>query len=92
MDHNELKSKAKDQVIQGQNIDQRIQVLQVESLDGLNDTLSALNASSDSYAKSQDRLSARILVLNWILGILTAIGAIAGIITIIDWIKKLMTS
>jgi len=54
----------------------------------LKDTLSALNRSFETYAKSQDRLSSRILCLNWVLGILTTIGAIAGIITIIGLIAK----
>lgn len=84
MDHDELKSQARDQVTRGQNIDQRIQFLQVESLDALKDTLSALNRSFDTYAKSQDRLSSRILCLNWVLGILTAVGAIAGLIAILN--------
>jgi len=83
MDHDELKNKARDQVIGGQNIDQRIQFLQVESLDALKDTLSALNKSFNVYAESQDRLSSRILCLNWILGILTAVGAVAGLIGIL---------
>ena len=84
MDHDELKSQARDQVTRGQNIDQRIQFVQVESLDALKDTLSALNRSLDTYAKSQDRLSSRILCLNWVLGILTAVGAIAGLIAILN--------
>ena len=61
MDHDDLKEQARDRVKNGQNIDQMNQFLQVESLDALKDTLSALNRSFETYAKSQDRLSSRIL-------------------------------
>jgi hypothetical protein len=92
MDHDELKDEARKRVTSGQNTDQMNQFLQVESLDTLGGTLSALNKSFETYAKSQDRLSSRILTLNWILGILTAIGAAAGvialIITIVGFIVK----
>lgn len=83
MSPNDLKETVKGQVKKGQNIDQRIQFLQVESMDGLNSTLSAVNQSFDKYTKSQDRLSSRLLALNWILGILTFVGAVAGMATII---------
>jgi len=83
MDHDDLKKQARDRVTSGQNIDQMNQFLQVESLDALRDTLSALNRAFDTYAKSQDRLSSRILCLNWVLGILTAVGAVAGLIAIL---------
>lgn len=84
MDHNELKSAARDRVKSGQNIDQMNQFLQVESLDALGDTLLLLNQSFATYAKSQDRLSSRILCLNWVLGILTVVGAIAGVIALLN--------
>lgn len=82
MDHDDLKEQARKRVEEG-NIDQMNQFLQVESLDTLKDTLSALNKSFDAYSRSQDHLSSRVLCLNWVLGILTAVGAIAGIIALL---------